>query len=907
MKVTDKELDTLLKSEVNHSFNKEFKFRGAPESSGKSSVLKRFVAIAAAVLLVAGVVIAAFITTVDKKTPAPAEVTEGVGTEEAIITDEANTKITENDDAGTAFVSNTEAETKEGIAYAPGSKFHYGFIVDYYEKDKTEPIVLSKEQYGRQKWLSKEIIKQYEMDLPTKDLSDDHDYVRYNDSFYGYAKTGDEYELEIKLKTTNEWAGDEYLLRVEADDSVEILSDILFKGVFPTVNDPTWSLDPGDYISLPLRFRFTGDTKWADFRIYIFVRSAGNEFHSAHDNITEAEEYFANGYSMADKAYPGWRERDHSPFLTAVGNHYEARFIEIKGYDFLLDSGTLYGTTELYERAALYFGDVDENGVPLFITEPDIPDYQNPCKIPMLSEIQGYSDKSERNIKGRDMNNASPDLSIKLQKETNSKGGIVREYHIELSGYINWSINDEYIHGSDDGLRPAKDVCVILYDVSNSATNPSALRHTFTSSSGYYSFSFDTIAPEPLDLRVDLCLDKSLVKVSDFDYPTGICQTIRTINDIPVNASYTASYNFINGTHGSATDNKNRAVSAHQSIMLGYNYIQALQYIPFDPTYGLNVILQDTNHTYYFTNDTVINLLYRDAFDWDVSQHEFGHYIEDLFGFFYSNSYDEHSLIYKLMSDYEKSTAIRIAWSEGWATFFAINAQRVMNATNLNIPYVGDTHYNNNDEPVVGGVTSDVNVDIEYLIDYAHNDSIYLGETSEATIAALLLDFVDGTSSTDNDYTEFSDSTIWSIIIGDEADPDDGCKTLSDFMNAFHDTTLLSGSQKLICLYLLRRYELNPYNVSVTNVGSGSPLVSRTNISAYSNFYNRIRFFDTSFNEIGNPIFTTYQTSYNIPAATWSAKTTGRTAVFIVVEGMTALDLPMTYRYYSQVCYVVIP
>lgn len=395
MRITDKELDTLLKSGEAHSFDKKFNFRGAQENTGKNSAVKRFSLIAAAlaiILIVSSIPIIAFVA--NKKAPAPVEVTDETVTDEAIITDEANTKITENDDAGTAFGSNTETENKEGIAYAPGSKFQYGFIVDYYEKDKTEPLVLSKEQYGRQKWLNKEIIKQYEMDLPIWDVPDDHDYVRYNDSFYGYAKTGDIYELEIKLKNTNEWVGDEYLLRVEADDGVEILSDVIYRGVFPTVNDPTWSLDPGDYISLPLRFRFTGDTKWADFRIYIFVRSSGNEYHGAHDHITEAEEYFSQGYSMADKAYLNWRENNEfNPLRSSAANHYEARFIEIKGYDFLLDSATIYGTTELYERAALFFKDTDENGVPLFITKPDMPDYQNPCRIPMLSDIPGYNEK----------------------------------------------------------------------------------------------------------------------------------------------------------------------------------------------------------------------------------------------------------------------------------------------------------------------------------------------------------------------------------------------------------------------------------------------------------------------------------------------------------------------------------
>jgi hypothetical protein len=81
------------------------------------------------------------------------------------------------------------------------------------------------------------------------------------------------------------------------------------------------------------------------------------------------------------------------------------RFIETKGYNFIIDSNALFCTTEFYERVALYFGDVDENGVPIFITERDHPDYQNPFKLPMIADRPGYNSEIER-VRG-DVVNAS--------------------------------------------------------------------------------------------------------------------------------------------------------------------------------------------------------------------------------------------------------------------------------------------------------------------------------------------------------------------------------------------------------------------------------------------------------------------------------------------------------------------
>ena len=358
----------------------------------------------AVVILTASLPVTAFIVS-NRRANVPG--TEpGSVTAETVLTGVTETEGTEEEskynDTQKAYESENSGKSSDsdsgGYASAPSTPFQYGVTADFYDKDKQNPIILSNDEYGRKTWLNSDVILRYEIDLDPH-IGENHDYGRYEKSFYGYKKTSDIHELEIKLKNTNKWAGDEFLIRIEAPDCVEILSETTVKSVFPTVKNEEWNAyEPGDYVSIPLRFRFTGDEKWLDFKVYLFRRSAGNEYHGAFDHITEAEEYFASGKSMADKAYPGWQELQgqFNPLHNAASNYLTVRFIEIKDYDFVLTTSAVDGTAELYERAALYFGDVDENGVPIFITEPDHPDYRNPCRLPMCSDIPGYDSEYNR-------------------------------------------------------------------------------------------------------------------------------------------------------------------------------------------------------------------------------------------------------------------------------------------------------------------------------------------------------------------------------------------------------------------------------------------------------------------------------------------------------------------------------
>ena len=337
-------------------------------------------------------------STGEKDTEAPPDEAAVTATESTAAKDTDSHAVTA---AETYVPRRADPNIVEGIELA----------IDLYEKDKHDPLILTKEEYGRHNWLSRETIKNYRIDLPT-DMPDDYDHSEDDRSYYGYATPENGIrELELKLKSAEGWVGTQYLVRIEADEGVEILSDIMFRGELTAFKDNKWST-PGDYISIPIRFRITNDKKMVDFRVYLFYRTTTvNDKHGIVDHLTEAEEYFAKGYSIADKAYPNWKEVMElekegkiafNSLLTFASCPYEFRFVEIKGYDFLQDWTYFSSTVSLFERAALYFGDVDDNGVPLVYTNSNLPDYPDDhARLPMLKDVPGYEEILDR-IAGRD-------------------------------------------------------------------------------------------------------------------------------------------------------------------------------------------------------------------------------------------------------------------------------------------------------------------------------------------------------------------------------------------------------------------------------------------------------------------------------------------------------------------------
>jgi hypothetical protein len=93
-----------------------------------------------------------------------------------------------------------------------------------------------------------------------------------------------------------------------------------------------------------------------------------------------------------------------------------------------------------------------------------------------------------------------------------------------------------------------------------------------------------------------------------------------------------------------------------------------------------------------------------------------------------------------------KTDAIKLAWAEGWATYFSITAQLEMGMRAFGIPNVGDTQYTD---------TEDNTLDIDLASD--GNDS--LGEDNETSVMRMLFDSANGNRRVG------SASDIWNILV----------------------------------------------------------------------------------------------------------------------------------------------
>jgi len=144
-----------------------------------------------------------------------------------------------------------------------------------------------------------------------------------------------------------------------------------------------------------------------------------------------------------------------------------------------------------------------------------------------------------------------------------------------------------------------------------------------------------------------------------------------------------------------------------------------------------------------------------DRWDWDTIHHEYGHYAADQINI-ENNPGGPHN-IGDCIVDVRptKSEALRLAWGEGWPTYFGTSGQQVLNLASLNVPRVGDVSYQDLED---GSLT--------YSLE--SQSGIGVGEDNEVAVQRLLWDLFD-TASDGRDGISRSDASVWSAL--NAADP----------------------------------------------------------------------------------------------------------------------------------------
>jgi hypothetical protein len=193
---------------------------------------------------------------------------------------------------------------------------------------------------------------------------------------------------------------------------------------------------------------------------------------------------------------------------------------------------------------------------------------------------------------------------------------------------------------------------------------------------------------------------------------------------------------------GDFTKTNNAAFSVLDAVLGARQYVSKLSNIDLP---AIPIEFPTSGSVSYFQNNQ-LHILLGDRWDWDVVMHEYGHYVSKSFVFDDSPG-GVHYLDENISDRLPKDSAVRLAWGEGWPTFFAIMAQREMNMAAFGIPYVGDATYSD---------TEDASIDI----DLSSNGDGSLGEDNEVSIMRLLYQSV-----TDAADTRVSPVDLWQEMV----------------------------------------------------------------------------------------------------------------------------------------------
>ena len=437
----------------------------------------------------------------------------------------------------------------------------------------------------------------------------------------------------------------------------------------------------------------------------------------------------------------------------------------------------------------------------------------------------------------------------------------IQSTKITVSGYIRWTDSLGVVH-------PADGVTVYVYDGS------AYLGYVTTNSNGYYSKAVSYNGTNR-DILIKVWSSGSGISVTDISGATYV-YTSNTYSDVSEGASLTISYTANNST------NLGKSFSVQQAMALASRYIYNLEGAYLS---RISVSFPDSSRgtSCYVSSSEKIYILEGDAFDWDVLEHEYGHYVQDCYDIEDSPG-GAHSLSENLSDDRQnKSEGIRLAWGEGWATYFAINLQNKMSASSLNIPNVGDTSYQDTDDATI-------NYNIEFL-----PNSRKLGEANEAAVAAVLYDITDPKNSSDSDNIYCGDGNIWNII------KNNNCTTLSEFVTSFYSSGY-NQMTKLSFGATLSNYKVAAYlNSSPTGLTTSTPKFTwskQGGSTTYPNNKFRLNFYDSAYALI---LSTSYvnSTSQTLNATQWNQVKSCGPVIYCCVETYQT-QAPQTGKYNSN-------
>ena len=434
---------------------------------------------------------------------------------------------------------------------------------------------------------------------------------------------------------------------------------------------------------------------------------------------------------------------------------------------------------------------------------------------------------------------------------------------IQVSGTILWEDENGNTH-------PARNMKVSIFD------NGSLSVITTTNSNGYYSASITSpfggnsfyIVVETSGLNVTVC-----------DGYGNVCSiTSSTYSNAQIGSTVPLSCTFDNET------DEGEAASIHQALEMANRFIYSI-----NGSYMNNIEVNFFDHSYYGYSTSEIYIEPDHAFDWDIVQHEYGHYVADYFEIYHETEC-MHSNYGNMTDYYQSKSGIDDAWDEGFATYFAITVQREMSASSLGISGIGDLVYN------------DVNIEsCEYI--YNLNLDLIQGEANAYSVAAILHDLTDTTSISDNDMVSCGVSGIFGMIF------DEYCDSISSVASAVD--SYYGRGKALDFGYTLTYFQVTPELISPSSFSSSVPptfIWINQGMSDYPNDKFNLVFFDSDYNQIlitpviwaDDDATSESTTSYTLAEAQWNTiKSYAENEDVYCCVRTTQTTSPITGPYYS--------
>ena len=147
-----------------------------------------------------------------------------------------------------------------------------------------------------------------------------------------------------------------------------------------------------------------------------------------------------------------------------------------------------------------------------------------------------------------------------------------------------------------------------------------------------------------------------------------------------------------------------------------------------------------------------------DYYDWDVLNHEYGHYICDYFDIC-DTVWKEHRTGEDLALNFGKSKGLKLAYSEGLATYFSLASQMYFSTEFCNIPRVCDEKYEDLNKDLIPRVLVDYSKELYGSKNKTHR----FGEGVEDSITSLLIKLLDNVSRP-YDTVHLTDKQMWDVI-----------------------------------------------------------------------------------------------------------------------------------------------